>query len=283
MATSIHVLPSPPPVAVEAAQCDIRIRQAIKNYSKSFGSLAHWSWKLKSMDGYGLLGYADEKEYFASLGVSRSWYYHAVAVGQACAHLTEEELCEIPVGTAELMLSVRPKIRDQYQWAEEAKTTPYGQFAQKIEDRNAQIPGENRPRMAVLSIRVPATAKEAILENLETFKERNELETAGQALEYVVADRWDRKNVLALIDQARQALGRCASRVNKVCSDGVIKDHLQVGRAKLEEAYMELVAANREDRRNEIRAKAISAAKPGKIDQDDTGWPDDSEAERGWV
>ena len=285
MATNLHVLAPPPSVAQEAVLCDLRIRSAIKAYHRSFGSLAHWSWKLKAMDGYEVLGYPNEHEYFVSLGVSRSWYYHAVAIGQACSHLTEQELGDIPVGTAELMLSVRPEIKTLYPWAEEAKTLTYTQFARNIEERNATIPGESKERMAVLSIRVPATAKEAILGNLEAFKERNELASPGQALEFVVADRFDRRNVLACIESARKTFGWCADYIKRNFeSEAKLTENLQAARAKLEEAYMEIIAANREDRDDAIRETQAPAAEgQAEGDQDDAGWPSGDEAERGWV
>ncbi len=204
-----------------------------------------------------------------SLGVSRAWYYHAVAIGQACAHMSEEELGDIPVGVAELMLSVRPEIRTMYRWADEAKILSYGQFARNVEERNGQIHGESKKAQAVLSIRVPAVAKEAVLERMEEYKVRHSLSSPGQALELMVAERWESKNALASLVEVRELLASVARSMKPVPRRAKMKEKLFRARTRLDEAYEELVRLNREGDSDAIRTQEMCPAKASEDDQDD--------------
>ena len=282
MSTSLHVLPTPPSQALEAAECDVRIRKAVGAYNLSFGSLAYWAWRLKRINGYEPIGYQSEAEYFNSLNVSRSWYYHAVAIGQACAHMSEEELGDIPVGIAELMLSVRPEIRTMYRWADEARNLTYGQFARNVEERNRQIPGVSKRAQAVLSIRVPAVAKESVLERMEEYKVRHSLSSPGQALELMVAERWESKNALASLAEVRELLAAVARSMKPVPRRAKMKEKLYRARTRLDEAYEELVRLNREGSGDAICGETVCPAEASEGGQNDTGWQDgDSEQRSG--
>jgi hypothetical protein len=281
VSTSLHVLPTPPSQALEAAECDVRIRKAVGAYNRSFGSLAYWAWRLKRINGYEAIGYQSEAEYFVSLNVSRAWYYHAVAIGQACAHMSEEELGDIPVGVAELMLSVRPEIRTMYRWAEEAKLLSYGQFARNVEERNDQIPGVSKKAQAVLSIRVPAVAKEAVLERMEEYKVRHSLSSPGQALELMVAERWESKNALASLAEVRELLASVARSMKPVPRRMKMKEKLYRARTRLDEAYEELVRLNREGSGDAVCGKTVCPAEASEGNQNNLGRQDGYPEQRG--
>ena len=261
----------------------MRIRKAVGAYNRSFASLAYWGWRLKRINGYEAIGYSSEVDYYVSLGVSRPWYYHAVAIGQACAHMTEEELGDIPVGIAELMLSVRPEIRTTYRWADEAKILSYGQFARNVEERNRQIPGESKKPHAVLSIRVASVAKESVLERVEEFKIRHSLSSPGQALELMVAERWDSNNVLASLVEVRELLASVARSMKPVPRRMKMKEKLYRARTRLDEAYNELVRLNREGGGNAIRGEKVCPAEGSEGSQDDAGWQDGDPEQRSGI
>jgi hypothetical protein len=269
MATAtLYQVPSRVSASVEASECDVKIRSAVKAYNSSFGSLAYWSWKLKRINGYEELGFDSEHSYYQSLGISRSWYYHAVSFGQHCSHMTLEEMESIPAGIAELMLSIKPEIRKSYDWASEAKALSYTQFLQNVETRNQTAPGPERTPMTVLSIRVPASAKQPILDSLSDFQEKHQLESIGQSLEFVVADKFDRPNIMGHLVEAMQLMEGVSRSISRHEDMKNEKEWLTLARGRVKEVYEELVKTNREVA-DEIYEEAVYETEDAGSDQED--------------
>ena len=78
MAT-IHAMPSP---ASEAVELDRQIRGAVRDLYSSFARIAYYGWRLKLSDGFKELGFANEYVYMTSLGIGRTRWFEAVAVGK---------------------------------------------------------------------------------------------------------------------------------------------------------------------------------------------------------
>jgi hypothetical protein len=282
MATpALHVVSRlAPSTSVDLKAIDTHIRVAISRQHAAFAQLAYWGWKLKLENGYGALGFVNEFAYMASLGIGKTQYYEAVAVGQALQGLTLEQLEQIPRDHALLLMSVKPELRTAYPWSEEAKTDSFRQLAQKIETRNAEVPGPVKVPMSGVGFRVPATAREAIYKNLAEFQEKHDLRSIGQALEFAVAEKVQDASVLGDLHAGLKLL----TGVQKVLSGhsdlerecqwlGLAKDRFMA-------VYKKLLAGSREDK-DEVHAEKVHASEVSGGDQDDEGWQGSSFEQHG--
>jgi hypothetical protein len=129
-----------------------------------------------------------EEAYRESLGIPRSSWYRAVRIGQAFHQLSLPDLERLPIGNAEILLSVNPLILNDHNWVHEARTLQGQQLAELVASRNKAI-GDNREPLASMIFRVPLLARKAIETMLTTFQKRHELSSRSQAFEMLIADR----------------------------------------------------------------------------------------------
>ena len=266
---NLAVMPSP--TLSENRQLDQHIRSAIRQHNVSFMHVAYYGWRLKLNNGFTELGYADEYAYMMSLGVSRSWWFEALAVGQALNSLPLEEIEKIPIGQAQLLLQIKPEVRTQYPWAKEAQQDSFRDLAKKIEARNALIPGPEKIPTTPITFRVAATAKEAICKNLESFREKHDLASIGQALEFAVADKTQDTNILAGLYEALKLMSGVRFALNKR-SMAEERQWLDLATERVREAYKTLLQASREDG-DAVYEEAIHETEDATGDEEDLGWP----------
>jgi hypothetical protein len=267
--TSIHVMLSPVS-EIEASELDKQIRGAIRDSNRSFARLAYYGWRLKLANGFEALGFKNEYVYMATLGIGKTRWFEAVAVGQALSSLSLEDLEKIPIDQAVLLLSVKPELKTMYPWVEEAQTDDFITLARKIEDRNRIVPGPARVPMCPVSFRVPATAKEAIYTNLIKFKEKHDLASVGQALEFLVADRADDTSAIAILFEALKLLNGVATALSKREDLKEERKWLGLARMRVDEVYRMLLESSREDG-DEVREEEVHATEDTGGDEEDTG------------
>lgn len=261
MATSIHAVA--PSVLTPVQQLDQKIRSAIRAYNQSFAHLAYFGWRLKLANGFEELGFEDERAYMISLGVRKSWWYSAVAIGQLLQTMALEEIEKIQVGQLLLLLDVEPEIRSQYPWAQEAATDGFTELARKINDRNVLVPGSRRVPTATMTVRVPAMARDAILTGLNEFKERHDLRSPGQALEFLVADTFDRPNVTGALYEGLRLLEGVQKSLDSYPGLGEEKIWLSLARDRIEGAYKELLEGS-----DAVHEEKVRARKEARSDKD---------------
>jgi len=268
MSASLHVVSAP--AVSEIRELDKNIRQSVREYNLSFAHLAYYGWRLKLNDGFAELGYKNEHAYMLSLGIGKTWWFQAVAIGQALSSLPLSELEKIPVGQALLLLDVKPEIRTQFPWAQEAQADSFSQLARKIEDRNRIIPGPERVPMTPLSIRVPATAKGSIFRNLQEFKDRHNLSSIGQALEFAVADKIQDNSVLGDLNDAIRLIEGVYRSLGKRGGMEDERDWTHLALERVRSVYRKLLDVSREDD-DEVHEEAVYETEDAGGDQKDPG------------
>ena len=137
-----------------------------------------------------------------------------------------------------LLLSVKPELKTSYPWIEEAQTDDYATLARKIEDRNRMVPGPERVPTCPFTVRIPSTARESIVGNLVKFKEKHDLASVRQALEFLVADRSEDTTVLAILFEALKLLSGVMESLKRRGDDMVEeRKWLGLARMRVDEAY----------------------------------------------
>lgn len=274
MATTLRVLPSKAaPTESEAKTFDQKIRRAVGEYHRSFAHLAFYGWRLKLANGFSEVGFADEYAYMTSLGVGKTRWFQAVAVGQALSSLPVEELEKIPTDQALLLLSVKPELKTQHPWVKEAQTDTYMELARKVEERNRLLPGPERVPMTPMSFRVAATAKSAIFTNLLAFQEKHGLSSVGQALEFIVADRATDTSILGELFEAIKLLNGVMASLSPRKELEEERKWLSLANGRLNSVYRTLLESSREGS-DAVHEKEVHQTKDPASDTDDQGWED---------
>lgn len=215
IAISLPVAPPPNPevLAPESdsiALLDQELRTAATAYRKSLARLAYYGFRMRLAEGWTAFGFepgsAGENAYREQvLEVPRSSYFRAVKIGQALHQLSLEELEAIRPTNLDLLMQVSPSLWHEFRWVNEARVMKPKRFAELVAERN-QSAGDDREPMSTYSVKVPFLAKQALEAMVESFRKRHELDSAGRAVELMVADIHDRPNLVAAAHQAQQLL-----------------------------------------------------------------------------
>lgn len=184
--------------AGEAYGCDLNLRRAAKALKTSLMEIAYYGWRLKRTEGWLELGYEDETAYRHSLDIPKSTYFKFIRIGEALQQLSLDDMKALSTGNAELLLQVPPELWHDFPWVMEAKKLPTPEFAMRITTRSEQS-GSDRVPMTYFRVRVPFLAKDALEEMVDNFRSKHGLASAGQALELLIADQYDRPNLLSTI------------------------------------------------------------------------------------
>jgi len=190
------------------------LQTAAKYLKTSLMLIAYWGCRVREADGWNELGFADEDTCRKYLGIPQSTWYKYLRIGEALYNLTFDDLQQITVGNAELLITVDHAIWADYPWVAEAKRLTSDEFAENIVMRN-QTAGIEREPMTYVRWKVPYTAKNAIEEMVDSFMSREGLATPGHALEMLVADRFDRMTDVAVIDRACAELHMLAHQLSR--------------------------------------------------------------------
>lgn len=199
-----------PPQALDIPALDKEVRQAVKNLHISTVKLGYYGFRLRFQMGgkegntgnlWPSIGFASEDKYRETLGVSRPTWFRAIAVGQALCHLSLEDMEQISLSNAEMLILVDPAIIQDFAWIDEAKKLPAQDFALLVASRNKQS-GSGREPTTYFRCKVPVTAKKFLEDVVEKFRLENNLASSGEALELLIADVHDRPNTLAAVKRA---------------------------------------------------------------------------------
>ena len=207
---SLALVPSTSPQVIEPQSYDVHVldfecRAAAKAYRQSSMRLAYYSWRLRYSlaDDWSPLGVKNEEEYRKVLGIAQSTFYKLLNLGAALYMVKLADMERIPVGNAELLMKVEPALWHDFPWVQEAQTLSADDFAAKIVQRNRQAGSDSEP-MVSFHVRVPYSAKKFLHDTIEKFRQEHNLASAGEALEFLVADVHDRPNVMAAIERANR-------------------------------------------------------------------------------
>ncbi len=225
----------PPQGSAELRLFDREVRQTAKVLKSATMRLAYFSSRLRaamaeSGGDWSVLGVqivvedasgnfvprlaVTEDEYRRGLDIPRSTYFKAAGIGEALSQISLEDMEQIPVGCAMLLLQVDPSIISAYPWVREAKFLSEEEFARKIAQRNRQHGIEREPT-ANFSIKVPVTTKKFLEETVERFRVEHELGTTAEALELLIADIHDRPNAMATMKAAKTLIEWSMNRLRK--------------------------------------------------------------------
>lgn len=179
--------------------------------------IAYFGFRLRYalMDDWSPMGVKDEEEYRKILGIAPSTFYKLLNIGAALYTIKLADMERIPVGNAELLMKVEPALWHDFPWVQEAQTLSPDDFAAKIVQRNRSAGSDAEP-LVYFHVRVPYSAKKFLKDTIEKFRQEQNLASAGEALEFLVADVHDRPNVMAAIERSNRyikwAMFRCKKR-----------------------------------------------------------------------
>lgn len=194
--------------------------------------LAYGGIRMRIADGWKEYGFESEEACRNAWGVARSTWYKALRIGEALFNLSLDDLQEISVGNAELLIDVAPELWQDYPWVQEAKQLSGDKFAERIAMRN-QTAGIDREPMTYVRFKVPYSAKAAIEEMVEAFQKREGLNTSGYALEMLVSDTWDRPNMGSTLYRVKYMLREAITELGR--------DHVGLEMRKRYVAHLEQV------------------------------------------
>lgn len=234
--------------------------------------LAYYSWRLRYAlaDDWSPLGVKSEDEYRKSLGLAPSTFYKLLNIGAALYTIKLADMERIPVGNAELLMKVEPALWHDFPWVQEAQTLSADEFAAKIVQRNRQAGSDVEP-MVQFQVKVPYSAKKFMLDTVEKFRQEHNLASAGEALEYLIADVHDRPNIMAAIERANRYVKWSLFRLRKRKKMASEQEWLNRAYVLLNKAY----AAVRLDFEGVIREddeKEVYPAKTSEEFQDYNKW-----------
>jgi len=246
-----------PPEETPILDYNNALHEAARAYRVSTMRIAFYGHRMRMCEGWTSLGLEPgprgEEAYRESLGIPRSSWYRAVRIGQAFHQLSLPDLERLPIGNAEILLSVNPLILNDHNWVHEARTLQGQQLAELVASRNKAI-GDNREPLASMIFRVPLLARKAIETMLTTFQKRHELSSRSQAFEMLIADRHDQRNLLAAVAQAKKLVGAAVQNLNKKRDVRHTDEFewLKLATEVLDEAYEKEVQATRQRREKSV-------------------------------
>lgn len=221
---------------------------ASKRLRLSLARIAFYGWKMRLAEGWTTFGFEEgprgEDAYRESLGIPRSTYFKHVRIGQALHQLSLADLERIPVSNAELLIQVNPAIVHDHPWVAEAKTLKPKALAELVASRNKTVGGKEP--LSTIALKVPFLAKRAIEDMLDSFQQRHELSSKGQALELMIADLQYDAGLLSAVDQARKLLDGVQKSMQARQAPEDEQVWLQMAKELLDESYEKTVQAARE-------------------------------------
>lgn len=235
-----------PPPAGEASECQQHLRRAAHGLKNSLMTIAYYGFRVRMGEYFRDYGFETEDHFRESLDIPRSTWYKAVRIGEALNQLSLEDLQQISTGNAELLIQVQPQLWQDFPWIEEAKSLKPSEFAVKVADRNKQV-GDAREPMTYYRCKVPFLAKSAIEEMVESFRQANNLASTGQALEFLMADSFDRPNAVAAIANAMSLISNAIRSIEKRFDSAENElEWLYQAKRGLHAAYTQKIQSSRE-------------------------------------
>ena len=247
-----------PPEDTPVLEYNTALQEAARAYRVSTMRIAFYAHRMRMCEGWVALGLdagpRGEEAYREHLGIPRSSYYRAARIGQAFHQLSLPELERIPIGNAEILLSVNPLIFNDHNWIHEARTLPATRLAELVSARNKAI-GDNREPLASMMFRVPLLARQAIDSMLTKFQKQHELSSKSQALELLIADKHDQRNLLAAVAQAKKLVGAAVQNLNRKQAVRHTDEFewLKLATEVLDAAYTEAIQATRQRREKSVQ------------------------------
>lgn len=210
--TPVYLPPAPEILAPEVAavqEYHENLQQASKALKISTMRIAYFGHRMRMSQGWVAYGYEEgprgEEAYRTALEIPRSSWYRACRIGQALHQLPLADLERIPVTNAEILLSVDPILWHDHPWAHEARTLDSDRLAALVTSRNKSIGSDQEP-LVTMAFRVPMLARKAIDRMLDVFVRQHELSSKSQAIEMLIAEKYDRTNLIASVEKARRLI-----------------------------------------------------------------------------
>lgn len=260
------------PESLDVAVLDFEMRAAAKMYRQASMRVAYFGFRLRFalMDDWSPLGVKDEEEYRQKLGIGQSTFYKLLRIGQALYTVKLADMEKISVGNAELLIQVEPALWHDFPWVQEAQKLSPDDFSKLIVQRHRQVGSQSEP-MTYFRAKVPYSAKKFLIETLDKFRLEHGLNTAGEALEYLVADVHDRPNVMVAIERANRYLNWVVFRLQTEKLFAEEMQWLLKGRRLLKKAYAAIRMQDEGDIHEEDEKEIYPAKSPAEF-QDYRRW-----------
>ena len=261
-----EILPPPSGDAGEALQ---RMKSAARGLRTNLMTIAYFGFRVRLGEWFRDYGFESEEEFREYLDIPRSTYYKAIRIGEALHELPYKDLVELSVGNAELLIQVQPTLWGDYPWVHEAQTLKADQFAELVAKRNRQSGIAIEP-MTYVRWKVPFLAKQSMEQMVVAFQQKYGLASPAQALEFIIADKYDMPNLLANLEAVREQVKQAVDSIRwrRLRADNETA-WLYEAMKRLDEMIRPL--RNKDD--DESNGEESPAAQsPTGDDEDDEGW-----------
>lgn len=235
-----------PPSNVELYRWDKEITRAAQAHQLCVWTIAYYGFKMKLASAWREFKCDTEDQYREKKGIARSTWYLYIGIVQNLPDITLENLQKIPLTNAQILAQVDPELRHQYPWIQDAQTLAPKELAERFVERS-RTAGKPREPMTFVRFKVPFSAKAAIETMITEFKNENELGSDGRAIELLVADRYDRVNVLGKLEAARRHVANLSAwLMERNVRDEKTVEHLSELARLLNEAFTEALESSRQ-------------------------------------
>ena len=251
-----------PPSSPELHEIDQEIRHGAKAYRAGLRIVMIFGWKLRLAERWEELGFANEDAYRFDLDIPTSTWYKYVNLGFELRHVQPDDLKQIRITNLELMTQIGPELWRDFPWVDEAKKLKPAEFAELIVERRQQNNDNSEP-MTHVKWKVTFLSKQFLEGAVLDFQKLHNLSTPGRALELLIADRHDRPNVLAMLEQAQVLVGEAQVLMQrKGFNDSEIQAKLDSARSLLDADLAKAIYQARAIERNKGRGGRSTGASP---------------------
>jgi len=185
---------------------------------------------IKRHNGFAALGYADEAQYYRSVGMGRSTWFKMVGLAEAFEYLSREEFLSMKIENAAHLAKFPEPIRKSKLLIEKA-----GRMSTLDFRNNAYVgyPGKDAPPAFKLRKREALKLPEGIATAVDGWQQEHGLESPRQALALMVSECTERATLVGFLTEWQR---RLTVAIESAKSPADLKDLKTVFEAYLKDA-----------------------------------------------
>ena len=220
------------PVSSELLEADQRLHEAWSGMRKNSMVIGWEGNFIKRHNGFAALGYADEAQYYRTVGMSRSTWFKMVGLAEAFEHLSREEFLGMKIENAAHLAKFPAPIRKSKLLIEKAGRMSTIDFHNNV---YVGYPGKDAPAPPVPKLPKHDVLKlpEGIATAVGDWQQEHGLESPRQALELMVSECTERATLVGFLTEWQR---RLTVAIESAKSPADLKDLKNVFAAYLKDA-----------------------------------------------
>jgi hypothetical protein len=182
------------PVSNELLEADQRLHEAWSGMRKNSMIIGWEGFFIKSRNGFAELGYANEAQYYRSVGMGRSTWFKMIGLAEAFAHLSREEFLSMKIENAAYLSTLSEPMRRSRKLISMATDLTAFDFQNAL----AQINKEKTmaPKISTHDrLKLPAGIRTAV----DGWQQEHGLESPRQALALMVSECTERATLVGFM------------------------------------------------------------------------------------